>query len=111
MAVRRTFWNLPATANVRRIQHDDVQSMLYDLAVSVGAKVIFNTPITSVAIDDIRERPYVTLVDGSIIEADVVLGADGSNSIVRDYVNGGKDNVEEIGQSFYTCVHDLHLGF
>lgn len=85
--------------------------MLYDLALSVGAKILFSTQITSVAINDIRERPYVTLVDGSIIEADVVLGGDGSNSIVRDYVNGGEDDAEDIGQSFYTCVHDLRLGF
>jgi len=84
--------------------HDDVQAMLYDLAVSVGAKVIFNTPIVSVAIDDIRERPYITTVDGIIMDADVVLGADGSNSIIRDYVNGGEDNAEDIGQSFYTIT-------
>jgi salicylate hydroxylase len=85
--------------------------MLYKLAVSVGAKIIFNSGITSVSVDEVNERPFVTLADGSIIEADVVLGADGYQSLVRSYVNAMEGDVEETGQSFYTCVHDLHLSF
>lgn len=83
--------------------------MLYDLAVSAGAQVTFDTSITSVAIDDATERPYVTLADGSTLKADVVLGADGSKSIVRDYVNGREDDAQPIGHSFYTCVYDLRF--
>lgn len=58
---------------------------------------------------DEEERPSVTLEDGSTLDADVVIGADGYQSFVRSFVNGVEDDCIETGHSFLTCVPGLSL--
>jgi len=78
---------------------------MLDLAISAGACVSYNTPITSVSTDN--GRPSVTLQDGSYHHADIVIGADGSQSLVREFVIDEQDDPIESGQSFLTYVSSL----
>jgi salicylate hydroxylase len=75
--------------------------MLYDLAISVGAKITFNAAITSVAVDE-NDTASVLLANGTVLHADVVVGADGYKSLVRDVVNGTEDDGVDSGHSFFT---------
>lgn len=84
------------------LQYGDLYNMLYKLALSTGAIVSFNTTITSVSVDGVGMIPSVTLADGTILSADVVVGADGARSSVRDFVNGMPDDGVGSGYSLYT---------
>jgi salicylate hydroxylase len=75
--------------------------MLYNLAISVGATVIFNSTVTSVAVDE-TDTALVQLEDGTVLKADVVVGADGYKSLVRDIVNGTEDDGVDSGHSLVT---------
>lgn len=57
---------------------------MYRLAITAGAHVDFETTVT-----EVRQgppTPSVVLASGDIIYADVVIGADGWNSMVRKVV-------------------------
>lgn len=58
--------------------------LLYDLAVSKGAEVIFNANVTAVTPGE--PKPSITLASGEVHTADIVIGADGPNSFVRKTV-------------------------
>ena len=53
-------------------------------------------------------RPSITLASGEVIEADVVIGADGPNSFVRETVLG-EDN-EPGNISGYSCLGGIIPG-
>lgn len=76
--------------------------MLYDLAISAGATVDFDTTITSVSVDEETDTPHVLLANGTILKADVVVGADGYRSVVREAVTGRDDHGIDSGMSVYT---------
>jgi salicylate hydroxylase len=60
-------------------QHSDLRRLLYDAAISCGAKVRMNATVVSM---DPRRRT-VTLRSGEILQADVIVGADGSAGLTR----------------------------
>lgn len=66
------------------MKHEDVHRLLYDLAVSKGAEVIFNANVTAVTPGE--PKPSITLASGEVHTADIVIGADGPNSFVRKTV-------------------------
>jgi len=68
------------------IQHGDLYSMLYDLAVKEGVELRFNSKVTRVDSPSIS----VTLDNGETLFSDIVVGADGSGSSVRSEVLGEK---------------------
>lgn len=72
--------------------------MVHELAVSAGAKVEFGATVEKVTPG---ERPSVTLEGGRVIEADIVIGADGPRSMVRDVVLGGKVPLEYDGMTAF----------
>ena len=86
-------------------QHDDIIRMIYKLAVEAGATVHFNTEVTSIhqGSDEIP-NPSVTLVNGDVLTADVLIGADGYKSRVRDIVLEEEDNARPAGMTLYTGV-------
>ncbi|KIK03269.1 hypothetical protein K443DRAFT_676942 [Laccaria amethystina LaAM-08-1] len=69
------------------IQHSDLQSLLYDLAVKEGVTFRFNTKVIGAD----SETVSVSLEGGETLSADVVVGADGYDSLVRGVVTGKKD--------------------
>ena len=46
-------------------------------------------------------RPRVTLASGTVLEADIVIGADGPRSIVRPVVLGRPDDAEPSGFTIF----------
>lgn len=64
------------------IHRADYQRILYDEAIALGAQVILATWVTSIDPD----KPSVTISDGTKYFADVVVGADGIRSKVREFV-------------------------
>ena len=66
--------------------------------------VHFNSHIASVSFDDEKQLPSITLADGSIHYADLVVGADGYHSVVRDAVTGEPDRGTDSGNTFFSYV-------
>ena len=94
--------------------------MLYQRAISAGAKISFNSEVASVCppsahaassgSDD--HRPSVELCSGEVVHADVIIGADGAQSILRPVVDaqdadadaGERWKGEYTGTTVYTGV-------
>ncbi|KAI0692495.1 FAD/NAD(P)-binding domain-containing protein [Cytidiella melzeri] len=81
------------------MKHEDVHRLLYDLAISAGAKVTFGASVKSVQPGE--PKPSITLSTGQVLTADMVIGADGPNSKVRQVVNGGEDTAEPSGFTIF----------
>ena len=69
------------------VQHGQLYDWLLDLAQSAGAELRFNTRVTEVD----TEGPAVLLASGEVLGGDIVVGADGWDSIVRRVVTGNQD--------------------
>jgi hypothetical protein len=67
-------------------QHADFRQLLYDTALSCGATIRLNTTITAVEPDACRVR----LSTGEVLEADVIVGADGSSGLSRRLFDQGE---------------------
>lgn len=64
------------------VHRADYQRILYDAALEQGARVDLSARVAQVD----EEKPSVTTVKGRAYEADVVIGADGIRSKVRDCI-------------------------
>jgi salicylate hydroxylase len=58
---------------------NELRNFLYDTALSSGAEIHFNSGIQSVDLS----IPCITFADGTTASADLIVGADGTNSVVR----------------------------
>jgi salicylate hydroxylase len=76
--------------------------MLYELAVEAGASVMFNAGVCAVNVNESTERVEVTRNNGQVLYADVVVGADGLQSLVREAVMDREDDGVDTGMSVYT---------
>jgi 2-polyprenyl-6-methoxyphenol hydroxylase-like FAD-dependent oxidoreductase len=75
------------------LQYSDLHEILYDAAVRAGVQVIFDTQVSFAEPPCYPEssgdslpscdRPSVHLSDGTILETDMIIGADGQHSTVR----------------------------
>ncbi|XP_006462114.1 hypothetical protein AGABI2DRAFT_206335 [Agaricus bisporus var. bisporus H97] len=93
-----------AGADFLLMHHYDLHQALYRLAISVGASVTFETSIQDVNFNQDARKPCVVLEDGTTVEADVVIGADGHRSIVRNFVAPEVDEGSDTNHSFYTVI-------
>ncbi|KAJ7740580.1 hypothetical protein B0H16DRAFT_1566851 [Mycena metata] len=84
------------------MRYEDLYQMLYGLAVSVGAEISYNSTVT--AIKPTNPSPSVHLANGTSLTADLVIGADGRRSLVRELVDESKDNGTDSGYTFYTVI-------
>ncbi len=64
--------------------------------MTLGAKV------KSVSADDTKDQPTVTLEDGKIFYADLIVGADGQNSTVREAISGVEPPATDSYDSYYS---------
>lgn len=71
-----------------RLQYSDLHRILYDAAIRAGAKVIFNADVclASPPQGTSHGRPSVQLRGGTVLHADMIIGADGQHSTVRTSV-------------------------
>ncbi len=84
-------------------QHEDLADMLRKLAVDAGASIHLDAEVKTVrpgSGDD--PRPSVVLSTGNVLAADLLIGADGSSSIVRDAVVEEKSLLKSAGLTVYT---------
>ena len=71
--------------------------------------VTFNSVATSVFVDKSTNIPHVHLASGETLHADVVIGADGYQSIVRQVVSQKDDDGVDSGMSTITLVGICHM--
>ncbi|KII85133.1 hypothetical protein PLICRDRAFT_45272 [Plicaturopsis crispa FD-325 SS-3] len=69
-------------ANFLLMKHGDLHTMLLELAMKAGAEFKYNVPIVEVDPWEVT----ATSSDGSIYTGDVILGADGLDSMIRNEV-------------------------
>ena len=69
-----------------RLQYSDLHGIIYDAATRAGAEVIFNADVRLASPPPQGTsdgRPSVQLRDGTVLYADMIIGADGRHSTVR----------------------------
>lgn len=71
-------------------QYADLRKLLHDTAVEHGAKIRSNAKVVSMSVRP--ERPSVTLASGEELDADVLVGADGLDSLSRAMMLGDADH-------------------
>ena len=81
-------------------QREDLIRLLYRLATAAGAIVHWNTEVVSV--EQGSPNPSVTLANGEVLTANILIGADGCNSIVRAVVLGHDEPPEPAGLNVYS---------
>ena len=64
------------------IHRADYQRILYDTALKLGAEVFMSARVVSID----PEKPSVTTMDGTEFKADVIVGADGIRSKIREFI-------------------------
>ncbi|KAL4871495.1 hypothetical protein BDV12DRAFT_183626 [Aspergillus spectabilis] len=82
------------------IHREDFYRVLLDEATGLGAEIRLNAEVT----DIIFETPEVILSGGERVAGDVIIGADGLYSRVRDIVHETSTTVEETGDSAYRAI-------
>jgi salicylate hydroxylase len=76
--------------------------MLYKLATSTGTKVTYDASVTTVSVDEDAQTARALLANGEIMEADIIIGADGYRSTVRDVVTNRDNEGTPSGTSVLT---------
>ncbi|TFK32800.1 hypothetical protein BDQ12DRAFT_638327 [Crucibulum laeve] len=84
------------------MHQDDLHNALLTRAASVGVTVSFNTTVNSVFVNKETGQPSARLADGTVLSADLLIGADGQTSRVREYVAGVPDYGVPSGQVYHT---------
>ncbi|KAI0793854.1 FAD/NAD(P)-binding domain-containing protein [Fomes fomentarius] len=87
------------------MHRDDLIRLLYKLATDAGATVHTNSRVKSVHQGTTRaSRPRVVLATGQVMTADILIGADGYKSMVREVVLDEDDCPRPGGMTLYTGV-------
>ena len=88
------------------IHRADYQQLLAKGALSYGAKILFNASVERVDVD----RNSVHLKDGRELTADLIVGADGLNSLVRRNIPAtASAELTPLGEKAYRCTVDKDL--
>lgn len=84
MAIRKFIPSLIWERNERKwadgnrslnIQREDYQRLLYDRALELGVNVKFGCKVDNID----QAAPSITLADGEVLSADLIIGADGQS--------------------------------
>lgn len=84
---------LELRTNYCGFQYSDLHKILYDAATRAGAEVIFNADVCLASPpaaqgSSASRKPSVQLRDGTVLQADMIVGADGRHSTMRTSVEG-----------------------
>ena len=110
----RLAWHLPSfdpcgerTDYALPIQHRDLYNMLYQLAVKEGVEFRFNSTI----VDADNVAVSVTLDSDEVLYADVIIGADGFDSLLRQVVTDSGDEPPDVTDTHViaTFLIPVHL--
>jgi salicylate hydroxylase len=88
-------------------KHEDLHHMLKNLALSVGATISYSSEVMEIippSNSSKERRVRIGFPEGELL-ADVVIGADGWDSFVRNSVckkGGGEAKTEDSGVSVFT---------
>ncbi|KAK5940850.1 hypothetical protein PMZ80_007267 [Knufia obscura] len=85
----------------------DMQKILYDKAVELGAEVRLDHKIKEVRMNDEHGLPELEQMDGTVLSGDLVVGADGLWSRCRESMLGSKDQPLPTGDLAYRIVLTL----
>jgi salicylate hydroxylase len=83
-------------------KYDDLHRLLYRLATSTGTKVVHGACVTQVSVDYGAQISHALLANGEVMNADIIIGADGHKSIVRDVVTKQNNIGKPSGMSVLT---------
>ncbi|KDQ19543.1 hypothetical protein BOTBODRAFT_170623 [Botryobasidium botryosum FD-172 SS1] len=87
------------------IHRADFHKIFYDLAVGAGVKIRLSSRV--VTLDP--SAPSVILATGETLSADLIIGADGVKSMVRDVVVGRPDKPVPTGDAAYRATVPAEL--
>jgi salicylate hydroxylase len=74
-----------------------LRALLLSAVREHGASLRFGTKVESIDEDEAK----LTLVDGEIVSADVVVGADGSKSVMRSMIFEGEERTQDTGLTVF----------
>ncbi|KAG9124299.1 hypothetical protein FRC07_012099 [Ceratobasidium sp. 392] len=74
--------------------------MIYELVQSVGATIRLSSHVQSID----PSKPSLTLSTGETIHCDLIVGADGVKSAIREIVVGGPDRPRPTGDAAYRAI-------
>lgn len=83
------------------IHRADFHQLLLDLAAPMS-KLRLNSTVAS--INPSASRPSLTLTSGEVIECDLIIGADGVKSMVREIVLGEPTKATPTGDAAYRAI-------
>ncbi|KAH8116622.1 FAD/NAD-binding domain-containing protein [Phellopilus nigrolimitatus] len=83
------------------IHRADFHQLLLDIAAPVST-LRLNSTVTS--IDPAGPRPRITLASGEVLSADLIIGADGVKSMVREIVLGEPTKATATGDAAYRAI-------
>ncbi|KAF8134218.1 hypothetical protein EV363DRAFT_1160497 [Boletus edulis] len=89
-----------------QIHRADFHRLVYELA-ELHPRVTIRTSSRVVAMDP--SIPTLTLESGEVVQADLVIGADGVKSLTREYVVGGPDKPSPTGDAAYRAIIPTNL--
>lgn len=81
------------------MKHEDVLKLLYNLATQSGATIDFGVIVEAVIPGN--PNPTVKLSTGETLTADIVIGADGPRSMVRNVVLAQEDDAKPSGLTVF----------
>ncbi|KZW03898.1 FAD/NAD(P)-binding domain-containing protein [Exidia glandulosa HHB12029] len=85
---------------MHRIFRSDLRDIMYETAISAGVEVSFNSKVVGVDLDG----PCVILENGDILDADLIVGADGANGAIRRVVLNSNADPPPEPVSYYRGV-------
>ncbi|KAI0741981.1 FAD/NAD(P)-binding domain-containing protein [Daedaleopsis nitida] len=87
------------------MHHEDIIQLLYKLAMGAGARIDLHAEVTSIQQGtDSIPNPSVSLANGEVLTSDIIIGADGSKSMVREVVLDEEDDARPGGLTVYTAI-------